>query len=424
MQSQEGDYHPQYQYEPEHVSTEERVENTDPREHRQQADSPSYTDSEFTFNYQDGYSGQIFEEDSWFREDKGAKLRPRSEPQRGSGNILLLLGILLIGFVLGEVATQFIGITIAWLIWIPIALLVAAGIFVVISNWRVVVAPLPVQTFPIQEHARLVIDNFAGNISVRRGEQSMVTLAPTTHASGLGNLSNAIKVNAYQQGDNVSIASMVPRLLFGFRRADLVITVPEQCDIQLKNGSGKVSIKNLTGEIKVHTGSGSIEAAALQGSLALKTGSGSVDVAHLQGQIAIKTGSGSMQATQLDGSILLSTGSGPIVVDGLRGQSQFTTGSGRIEALSAQLKGNSTFKTGSGSISFSGTLDSFGDYRLKTGSGHINFILASQTAFNLKAATGSGRIINEFGSDEVGTGPRAQLSAKTGSGGITIQRGQ
>jgi hypothetical protein len=84
----------------------------------------------------------------------------------------------------------------------------------------------------------------------------------------------------------------------------------------------------------------------------------------------------------------------------------------------------SLLKTGSNSITFDGSLDAFGSYTFQTGSGGITLRLPDDAAFSLDARTDSGGVHNEFGSTEVGNGPRAPLKLRTGSGGIRIYRWQ
>ena len=47
-------------------------------------------------------------------------------------------------------AGMLLGIVIAWLSWLLLAVFLVAGLFVVAMNWRVVTIPLPLQTFQVQ----------------------------------------------------------------------------------------------------------------------------------------------------------------------------------------------------------------------------------------------------------------------------------
>lgn len=418
MQSQEGEYDKQEQRQ---APATERVANTDPREQPSPLSSiPPYTYQER--RYEDGYASAYTQDDSWFREAEGEKLRPQPEAQRGMGGVLSILAILIIGIIIGN-TIHIIG---GWLIWTALAVIVLAGAALVASNWRVITIPMPVETFPIQEHAQLIVNNISGTISVRKGEQREITVTPTKRISGPWATADSIPISYDQQGDRILVGSELhwSPWQFGFRSINLEITVPEHCDLQIKNGSGDLQVQDVSGDIKLRTGSGAISVDTLRGQVAAVTGSGSVNADDLVGRIELRTGSGAISTNHVQGSIKLKTGSGTIAGTDLNGQVEMTTGSGRIEIGPSNLNGSSSIKTGSGSIGFVGALDPLGNYQLRTGSGAINIVLPAESAFNLKAATGSGGVHNEFRQNEVGSGPRAQLNAKTGSGRITIQRGR
>ncbi|GHO87831.1 DUF4097 family beta strand repeat-containing protein [Dictyobacter formicarum] len=420
MQSQEGDYYNQEQRQEQgQTPATERVTNTDPREQPSPLSSiPPYTYQER--RYEDGYASAYTQDDSWFREAEGEKLRPQPE-RRGMGGILSILAILFIGIIIGN-TIHIIG---GWLIWTALVLIVLAGAALVASNWRVITIPMPVETFPVQEHAQLIVNNIAGTISVRRGEQHEITVTPTKRISGPWATADSVPLHYDQQGDRITVGSELhwEPWQFGFRSINLEITVPRNCDLQIKNGSGNMHVQDVEGDIKLRTGSGAISVNTLQGQLAAVTGSGSVNADNLVGRIEMRTGSGSIHANHVQGNMALKTGSGTIVGADLTGQVELKTGSGEIEIGQSIFNGSSSLKTGSGSISFVGALDPLGNYQLRTGSGSINLVLPAESAFNLNATTGSGGVHNEFGPNEVGNGPRAQLVVKTGSGRITIQRG-
>jgi putative adhesin len=282
------------------------------------------------------------------------------------------------------------------------------------------------RTFQIMEHARLVINNGAGSVSIRRGEEGIVSVTATKRASGFGIDPERMQINYNQNGDTLDISSHMAwsLLQFGLRTVDLEITVPSSCDVHLQNGGGQVALQGTSGVVLVRTGGGRIEARDLQGQIAMKTGGGRINADNLQGLIDLRTGGGVIEAQNLQGQINLLTGGSPIILGNMRGQLTAVTGGGRIEVSQAALSGESSLKTGGGAITFNGSLDTLGSYNFRTGGGAINVGLADDVAFSVDAKTGGGTIYNEFGSDEVGKGPRAPLKIRTGGGGIRIYRGQ
>ncbi|HLG64628.1 MAG TPA: DUF4097 family beta strand repeat-containing protein [Ktedonosporobacter sp.] len=385
MQSQEHIYEPQ---EPAPLSAQQV--NAEPREQGAQRQEYEYQP------YAEGYAGSIWQ-------SEGEKLRPEPGEQRGIAVLLLVL--LIIGAL--AISGSMSGLIVHWLGWLILTLLVFFGAIAVIANWRVVTIPMPVQTFQVSERPTLVIKNTAGTIALHRGEQDIVTVSGVKRAGGLYPRPEKMQLLCNQQNNILNITGRIFWGVFqlGLRRIDMDITVPETCDIELTNTSGRVIVQSISGTCRLDTSSGRIIMSDLQGLITAHTGSGRIEASNLQGHTSLQTGSGRMQLSNIQGQ--------------LNGK----TGSGRIELLNATLSGESRLKTGSGSITFTGSLDPSGDYELTTGSGRIRVSLPLDASFSLKSKTGSGGVTNEFGSNEVGNLPRPPLKLKTGSGNIRIQRG-
>ncbi|HEU5230154.1 MAG TPA: DUF4097 family beta strand repeat-containing protein [Ktedonobacteraceae bacterium] len=386
MQSQEQEH---IYDRPEPLSVNEQQINTDPREQGAQRQNDEYQP------YAEGYRNSIWQ-------PEGEKIRP-SARERGwlaaAPLILVIIGILAISGGMSGIITH-------WLSWLILTLLVSFGAVAIIVNWRVVTTPIPVETFQVSERPTLVIKNASGTISLRRGEQGIVSVGGVKRASGLYTNSENMQVMYSQQGSILNITGRIfwNIFQFGLRRIDLDITVPETCDIELTNNSGRIVVQGTSGTFRLNTGSGRIIINDLQGLITARTASGRIEASNLQGQINLHTGSGRME------------------INNVRGQLNGKTGSGRMELLHTTLTGESHLKTGSGSITFVGSLAPQGDYQLTTGSGRINVTLPTDASFSLKSTTGSGGVINEFNSNEVGNLPRPQLRLKTGSGRIHISR--
>ncbi|MGB8347214.1 MAG: DUF4097 family beta strand repeat-containing protein [Ktedonobacteraceae bacterium] len=390
--------------------TYERQSNTDPRE---QPPAQEYAPR----SYEEGYSG-LNERDFWSGEDE--KLRPKQKNQKNMGGLLALLALLCAAFIAGSL----FGVILIWLTWVVVIVLIIAGLVALATNWRVVTIPMPTRAFQIMEHARLVINNGAGSVSIRRGEEDTVSVAATKRASGIGIDAERMQINYTQQGDTLDISSHMAwsLLQFGLRAVDFEITVPSNCDIQLQNGSGRVAVQETSGVIRVRTGGGGVQARDLQGQIMMKTGGGLIEASNLQGQIMMKTGGGRIEASNLQGQLELRSGGSRIMLRNARGQLTVQTGGGRVEVSQAALSGESSVGTGGGAIIFDGSLDALGSYKFQTGGGAITIGLPADAAFSLDARTGGGRVHNEFGGNEAGNGPRAPLELKTGGGTIHIKK--
>ncbi len=389
---------------------EERPRTVDPREQ-----PPSLEDT--SRSYEEGYTG-LNERDFWSSE--GEKLRPEPKNEKSMGGLLAVIALLCVAFIAGSL----FGVILSWLTWVVVIALIIAGVAALATNWRVVTIPMPTRTFQIMEHARLMINNGAGTVSIRRGEEGMVSVTATKRASGIGIDPARMQINYAQYGDTLDISSHMDWsiLQFGLRTVDLEITVPSSCDVQLQNGAGLVAVQGTSGVIRVRTGGGSVHAHDLQGQIVMKTGGGRIEASNLQGLIDLHTGGSSIEGQNLQGRINLNTGGSNIILGNTRGQLTAKTGGGRIELSRAALSGESSLKTGGSSITFDGSLDARGSYTFQTGGGKISVGLPDDAVFSLDAKTGGGGVRNEFGGNEVGNGPRPSLKLRTGGGEIRVYR--
>jgi hypothetical protein len=376
--------------------------NSDPRE--QYSGQETY---DYERPYDEGYNGLHMDD---IRARAREKLQPRqSGIWQGLAKLIALL-ILVAVFIF---VVFLLGLLTSWFLWMMLTVGAIIAAFFIITNWRVVSLPMPVETFQVSASSQLVINNAVGAITLRRGEAGIVSVAATRKASGVGATEQKVQGQyqkmqvQYQQQDRMlRVSTQISWNLFElmFRSIDLEITVPDHCDIVVRDGSGHLVVQGVRGNMQLQTGSGRMTINDVRGQIEAKTGSGRIAVSDVYGQIEIKTGSGRMEASQVDGCLQLRTGSGQIIVQ------------------HSLLSAGSILKTGSGSISFDGSLVERGDYQFLTGSGFIGVRLPWNASFRLQAKTGSGPIVNEFASTQVDPDPGTQLKLKTGSGGIVVSR--
>jgi DUF4097 and DUF4098 domain-containing protein YvlB len=342
--------------------------NTDPREQTSEQSQQE--------GYRGAYDGP--EPQQW---DAG-KLRPQRMRRRGRGRGALLAIILLI------------------------ALAVGGAIAYGAVAYSTAPATVTSRTFNVTNRPTLMMNVGSGNIRIHTGSGHDVIVKETQRSAGfmtsngkVGYRQNADTITVQEEG-NIGIS-------LGFSSRDFDVTLPSASDLQLQTGSGSVDVTGINGQVSAETGSGSITANTLSGQ-----------------QATLKTGSGSISANNIsDQQNTLHTGSGSITVNGLSGQVTLDTGSGSTTVSQGALSGNSILKAGSGNITYNGSLDPKGKYRFETGSGDVDLTLPSSSAFNLDTHTGSGSVNNGFGSNQIGSDPRAFISISTGSGSIDINKG-
>jgi hypothetical protein len=337
--------------------------NTDPREQRQEG----MPRREGYGEYGDGYVGPYAEPQM-----EGEKIRPTPQPpqrkkQRGWGlPILIIILIVLLGVGGSALAS---------------GRMMGGGMFASTSQIQ------PTKTFNVGTTPKVVVNNQNGDVRIHTGSAGKVEVNAQQSEFGPFSNSNDVKVRYEQNGDtiNIVVEGNSGFLFFG-NEVDFDITLPE------------------TSNVEVNSGSGDIELNQVQGSAFLQSGSGTIKASGISGQATFKTGSGDIEVTNITG------------------QADLHTGSGDIELKQASLKGDSVLETGSGSISYEGSLDNQGSYKLRTGSGNVEMRLPENSSFSLNTSTGSGEVDNEFGSENVGNNPQAKLDINTGSGDITLRK--
>lgn len=247
-------------------------------------------------------------------------------------------------------------------------------------------AVLPSQTFHIARHSLLIVTNTEGNVHIHPGATDTIVVQGTKYVRGIGANLDDVTVNYQQQGDTVSVTSVENWSFLDERGVNLDITVPNTTDLQVENVSSNAEIEQISGNIEAQTVSGDIE------------------------------------ASNLSGTLKLSSTSGNIHLDNANSPMTLSTTSGDIDARNIQLQGQSSLTSTSGNITFNGSLDPRGSYRMEAMSGDINLTLPANAAFNLNASTTSGDVKNEFGSTTVGSAPQPALTLHTTSGNIKIRK--
>ena len=113
-------------------------------------------------------------------------------------------------------------------------------------------------------------------------------------------------------------------------RIDLIVSVPEQLQLDLHDGSGSIELVDVRGDVRIEDGSGSIKVRNLGGALEIEDGSGSMSVIDVRGEITINDGSGSISVRDAGGNLDIRDGSGSITVEDIVGVVRIHDGSGSI----------------------------------------------------------------------------------------------
>jgi len=193
---------------------------------------------------------------------------------------------------------------------------------------------------------------------------------------------------------------------------DYRIVVPKETEVQVRAGSGDLSLRGLSGHIEAILGSGDVNGKGIEGVISLKAGSGDISLAQSCGAFQIRTGSGDIKGHSLTGNAELETGSGDIDLADFHGD---------LRAIS-----------GSGDITAEGAMEEDSSWLVRTSSGDVRLVLPKEAQFQLMLETDFGDFdcdfpltVEEQGKGRlrgrVGERPQAKAQIETASGDIEIR---
>ena len=123
-----------------------------------------------------------------------------------------------------------------------------------------------------------------------------------------------------RDGDRAVLVSKFKNKLFSGNRAiNLTVNVPQNIHLDVKDGSGEMSIQNITGNLYVDDGSGEIKVEDIQGNVKIEDGSGTLTIRDVKGDVSIDDGSGTIYVSGVSGTVVVDDGSGSINIEGVGG---------------------------------------------------------------------------------------------------------
>ncbi len=205
--------------------------------------------------------------------------------------------------------------------------------------------------FTVSGTPSLDISTFDGSVEVGTWDRPEVLVVIEKHAIDKAAADRMI-VTADQNGDVVSVKVREERggglhVNFGSHNARLTVTVPAKTRIEATTGDGRVTVRNVEGDLRVKTGDGSIQLEQVNGSVDATSGDGSIDIEGAVRGLSARSGDGRVRiraaatpATDWnlvtgDGSVLLE------VPEGFGAELDATTGDGRVEVRDVPFSGQS-----------------------------------------------------------------------------------
>jgi hypothetical protein len=175
------------------------------------------------------------------------------------------------------------------------------------------------QIFTVGGAPTLEVDNFAGDVVVRRGDSGQIRVIITKRALNSGML-DRIDVDASEQDAGVRIRTSRPGAVSGNMSVDLEIFVPVDTRLELETLAGNVRVDDVGGEISAHTNAGNVRVQGASAAVALGTSAGGIDYdGDPQGICTFDNGAGNI-TLRLPGDanveVALNTGIGNISLGG------------------------------------------------------------------------------------------------------------
>jgi len=106
-----------------------------------------------------------------------------------------------------------------------------------------------------------------------------------------------------------------PHLFFDDGKVDLTVRMPKAMDLDVDDGSGDLSVKNVRGEVSIDDGSGDLTVSNIEGDLRIDDGSGELEARNVTGNVRIDDGSGSLTVVGVGGTVTVDDGSGGIYIE-------------------------------------------------------------------------------------------------------------
>ncbi|MBT3455692.1 DUF4097 family beta strand repeat protein [bacterium] len=164
--------------------------------------------------------------------------------------------------------------------------------------------------FPAQEHIEIEINNTNGSTTVTTWKQESISF-------------EAVKKASEKEIDNISVeVEMDDNLLFATTKfatpktkgqVDFNLIVPEQTTIKLiQNKNGKITIKNVAGDINVQTDNGAIDISNTTKNVQAKTDNGKITIKNANGDIDVKTDNGIIDISDTTKNVRAKTDNGAI----------------------------------------------------------------------------------------------------------------
>lgn len=247
-------------------------------------------------------------------------------------------------------------------------------------------------TVPVRAGARLEVNNFGGEITVKTWSKSAVRV-----------------VASHSSRDHITIESsdLVVRVKSEGRRGpsqvvDYEITVPAAMALALSGVYTDISVEGSQGEITAETVQGTVKVSGGVGNVSLKSVQGDVTLEKARGRIELNSVNETIKASQISGDLSAETVNGDISLV-------------QIESDNAEAN------TVNGDVVYDGTIKDGGRYRFSTHDGDLRVSVPEKANVSVSVSTFDGDFSACFPVQLVGSKTRHRFTLTIGSGSARLE---
>lgn len=186
--------------------------------------------------------------------------------------------------------------------------------------------------FPVQPGCRLKIDSYRGRIEVTESDEPQVKILLHLEIGGeteadARRVLDGLQLDVQARDNTVSIVARNPRetrIRWFWQEEEQIelmyyISVPRQCSVEVKTGTGSITVGRLAGQMTARIERGNIFFRSVEGSLDANAEFGDIVVSRCLGPLTARVLKGTIRAGTLAGAADLRNSSGDVEVMVARG---------------------------------------------------------------------------------------------------------
>jgi len=247
-------------------------------------------------------------------------------------------------------------------------------------------------TLTVTPETRLVIENFAGEVTVGTWSRNAVRIEADHSSRSV--------VEIERDGSTVSIK---PHGKWGAPSSvDFRITMPPNVALEITGVYTDVAIEGTRAEVAVETVRGDVSLTGGSGNIALKSVEGDITLEKSRGRAELSSVNAGVTVKGHDGELMAETVNGEIVLEDIRGAT--------VEA-----------STVNGDVLYDGEMLASGRYRFATHNGDITVALSAQPNVSVSVSTYSGEFDSSFPVKVTSSRRNRRMRFTLGSGAAELE---